>query len=158
MAAPIPAALWAVHPLATTNALLNATATVLLLWGYVLIKQRREKAHERTMFAAFGVSTLFLACYLYYHFIVAGHVSFSGPPSVRPVYYAILVSHIVLAITVPPLAITTIVLGLKDKRIAHRRWAKLTFPIWLYVSVTGVVIYVMLYHIYAPAEQAGILR
>ena len=139
--------MFVVHYLPTINAALNATATVLLVVGLILIKQRREQAHKIIMLAAFGVSMLFLACYLWYHFQV-GHVKFAGPEPIRTVYHIMLQSHVLLAATVPVLAGRTIYLGLADRRMAHRRWAKWTFPIWLYVSVTGVVIYVMLYHVY----------
>ncbi len=133
--------------LPTINASLNALAGVLLVIGYVLIKRRQEIAHRNVMLAAFGVSTLFLVCYLVYHAQV-GSVSFQGPPLVRTIYLLILVSHILLAATVPVLAGLNIYWGLKDYRQKHRRLAKWTFPIWLYVSVTGVVIYVMLYHLF----------
>jgi uncharacterized membrane protein YozB (DUF420 family) len=137
--------------LPTLNAALNSLATVLLIVGYVLIKRRRETAHKWTMLAAFGVSVVFLVSYLVYHY-KAGHVSFTGPQPIRTAYYAMLISHVVLAAAVPILAIGTIYHGLRDRRATHRRWAWWTFPIWLYVSVTGVVIYVMLYHVYlAPA-------
>jgi uncharacterized membrane protein YozB (DUF420 family) len=139
------------HYLPTVNATLNATATVLLVSGYVLIKRRRETAHKRVMLTAFGVSIAFLTCYLIYHFNV-GSVRFQGPADVRTVYYIILISHILLAVTVPVLAGVTIYLGYRDRRERHVRWAKWTFPIWLYVSVTGVVIYVMLYHLYPAAD------
>jgi uncharacterized membrane protein YozB (DUF420 family) len=103
------------------------------------------------MLMAFGVSIAFLTCYLIYHFNV-GSVRFQGPSDVRTVYLIILVSHILLAVTVPVLAGVTIYLGYRDLRQRHIRWAKWTFPIWLYVSVTGVVIYVMLYHLYPSAD------
>ncbi len=136
------------------NASLNALATLLLVVGYVLIKRRQETAHKLTMLACFAVSTVFLACYLTYHYQLEG-VSKRFPsyplPAVRYMYYAVLLSHIVLAATVPFLAIATIWLGLADKRQAHRRLARWTFPIWLYVSITGVIVYLMLYQIYPPA-------
>lgn len=135
------------HPLATVNAALNATATLLLIAGWLLIKGRREAAHKWVMLSAFGVSCIFLACYVAYHLQV-GSVKFGGAGAVRGVYLAILISHIILAATVPVLAIITIYFGLRDRRTAHRRIARWTFPIWLYVSVTGVVIYWMLYHLY----------
>lgn len=141
-----------VRQLPTVNALLNLTATILLVTGYVLIKRGREQAHKRSMLAAFAVSTVFLICYLVYH-QQAGHVSFTGPPAVRTIYLAILLSHVLLAITVPVLALTTIYLGLRDRRVAHRRWARWTFPIWLYVSITGVVVYIMLYQLYPPGPE-----
>jgi putative membrane protein len=143
--------------LPTVNASLNATATVLLIIGYTLIKQRRETAHKWVMLTAFGVSMLFLACYLVYHGKV-GHVKFSGPQPVATVYRTILFSHIVLAAAVPVLAGRTLYLGLRDRRELHRRWAKWTFPIWLYVSITGVVIYFMLYHLYPPATTGGTIH
>jgi uncharacterized membrane protein YozB (DUF420 family) len=136
-----------VHDLPAVNASLNGLATVLLVAGYVLIKQRRETAHKWTMLAAFGVSIAFLVCYLVYHFQVRS-IPFTDPSPVKYVYYTILISHVILAATVPVLAIVTIVNGLRDQRETHRRWAWWTFPIWLYVSITGVVIYVMLYHLW----------
>ena len=109
------------------------------------------------MLAAFGVSVLFLICYLAYHFQV-GSVRFQGPPAVRAVYLTILITHVILAATVPVLAGVTIYLGLKDRRRKHRQWARWTFPIWLYVSVTGVVIYLMLYQLYPPPADTAIIR
>lgn len=137
----------AVHPLATLNATLNATATVLLVLGYLLIRQRREAAHKRAMLAAFGVSVAFLTSYLIYH-ATAEPARFGGTGAAAYVYYFILISHIVLAIVVPFLAIATMVLGLRDQRPQHRRLARWTFPIWLYVSITGVAVYALLYHLY----------
>jgi uncharacterized membrane protein YozB (DUF420 family) len=134
-----------VADLPTLNAVLNASATVLLVVGYSFIKQGREQAHKRAMLAAFVVSILFLISYLTYHY-QALHVKFTGPATVRYVYYAILIPHVILAAAVPFLAVTTIYLGLTDQRPRHRRLARWTFPIWLFVSVTGVIVYVMLYH------------
>jgi putative membrane protein len=137
------------------NASLNALAAVLLVVGYVLIKQKREAAHKWTMIGCFGVSCVFLACYVTYHvlkqqFTGQAHTSFSKDAGdvIRTVYFTILITHILLAIAVPFLAIITIYSGLKDWRPFHRKIAWWTFPIWLYVSVTGVVVYVMLYHLY----------
>lgn len=132
--------------LPTLNAALNALSTLLLVVGYLLIKGRRETAHKWTMLGAFGVSVIFLVSYLVYHY-TAGHVSFIGPQPIRTAYYAMLISHVVLAAAVPVLALGTIYHGLRDNRAKHRRWARWAFPIWLYVSVTGVLIYVMLYQI-----------
>ncbi len=132
--------------LPTVNASLNGAATVLLLVGYVLIKDRRERAHRNVMLTAFGVSVAFLCCYLVYHFQV-GSVRFQGTGLLKAAYLAILISHIVLAVTVPFLAGGAIYLGLRDAREKHRRLVRWAFPIWLYVSVTGVVIYLMLYHL-----------
>jgi len=142
--------LLAVHPLATINALLNATATVLLLTGYVLVRKRRLVGHKRVMLSAFGVSVVFLTSYLAYHVwpVGAAATPFQGTGASKTLYYVILVSHIVLAMTVPVLAPVTIWLGLKDSRSKHRQVARWTFPIWLYVSITGVVVYFMLYHLF----------
>jgi uncharacterized membrane protein YozB (DUF420 family) len=135
------------------NASLNALATVLLIAGYVLIKRRQEAAHKWTMLACFAVSVVFLACYLTYHYHLEGvSKPFPSypPPAIRITYFAILISHIILAAAVPFLAIGTIYLGLANKRLAHRRLARWTFPIWLYVSITGVIVYLMLYQLYPP--------
>jgi len=134
------------HPLAHVDAVLNGIATLLLVCGYVLIRQRREQAHKVVMMSAFGTSVVFLICYLTHHAIV-GTVKFPGQGAVRLVYYPILLSHIVLAATVPVLAIASIYLGWRDRRVAHRRLSKWTYPVWLYVSVTGVIVYAMLYHL-----------
>ena len=135
------------------NASLNALATVLLVAGYVQIKRRQETAHKWTMLACFGVSVLFLACYLTYHFnIPGGSKRFpSYPPiSIQYAYKGLLLTHVVLAALVPFLAIATITTGLRDARLWHRRLAKVTFPIWLYVSVTGVIVYLLLYQLFPP--------
>jgi putative membrane protein len=138
-----------VSTLPHVNAGLNLLATVLLVAGYVLIKQRRETAHKWTMLASFGVSTAFLVCYVIYHISIGGSRHFpSDAGFIRWIYLTILVTHIVLAMAVPFLAIGTIYLGLKDLRQKHVKWARWTFPIWLYVSITGVIVYVMLYHLY----------
>lgn len=138
------------HDLPAVNAALNLTAAVLLVVGYVLIKRRRETAHKWTMLAALATSVVFLGCYLVYHYHV-GSVRFEGPPTVRVVYLAILLTHVVLAAAVPVLALATIYFGLRDWRRWHVAWARWTLPIWLYVSVTGVVVYLMLYHLYPSA-------
>jgi putative membrane protein len=139
-------ALLAVHDLAKVNATLNATAAVLLLIAYRFIRQRKIEAHRRTMLAAFTVSCLFLVCYVIYH-ISVGSVPFDKPGWVRTVYLVILFTHTVLAATVPFLAIATLRRGLKREDARHRKIARWTFPIWLYVSVTGVVVYVLLYQV-----------
>jgi uncharacterized membrane protein YozB (DUF420 family) len=157
----------AAHFLAHLNALLNATAAALLVAGYVLIKRRRERAHKRAMLWAFAASVIFLLSYGAYHFGVLGTATtrFAGQGPVRYFYYTILTTHIVLAALVPFLALVTIYLGLRtgagigpgdggempqtqagaaDRR-RHRAIARWTLPIWLYVSVTGVIVYLMLY-------------
>jgi len=126
-----------------TNAVLNATSALLLLAGLAFIKQGRREAHRLCMIAALAVSSLFLVGYLTYHF-QAGTTHYSGTGPVRTLYLSILATHTVLAITVPPLAITTLVRALQERFDRHRRIARITFPIWLYVSVTGVVVYLML--------------
>lgn len=136
--------LLAVHPLATTNAVLNGIATLLLVAGWIAIARGNWKAHRACMIAAFAVSAVFLACYLTYHWLV-GHVPFRGQGPIRAVYFSILISHILLAVAVPVLAIAMFVLAWRGRWAAHRRLGRVTLPIWLYVSVTGVVIYLMLY-------------
>lgn len=131
--------------LPAVNASLNALATILLIVGYGLIKGGRRRAHQVTMLSAFATSIVFLVCYLVYHYF-AGSKHFEGTGLVRPVYFAILISHVILAAAVPVLASITIYRGLKAQWAQHKRLARVTFPIWLYVSVTGVIIYAMLYH------------
>ena len=135
-----------VHALPAVNASLNALAGVLLLVGYALIRARRIELHRKVMIAAFATSSLFLVCYVVYH-VQAGNVRFMRQGFVRPLYFTILITHVTLAATVPPLALVTLSRGLKAKFARHRAIARWTLPIWLYVSVTGVVIYWMLYHL-----------
>jgi uncharacterized membrane protein YozB (DUF420 family) len=134
-----------VHYLPTLNAVLNGTAAVLLVTGVTLIRRRRIAQHRTVMLTAFGVSVAFLISYLVYHAQV-GSVPFKHPGAIRTVYFSILVTHTLLAATVPVLAIITLNRGLRGRFDRHRAIAKWTFPIWLYVSVTGVVVYLMLYH------------
>jgi len=133
-----------VHELPAVNATLNAIAAVLLCVAYVLIRQRRIEAHRRTMIAAFVTASLFLVSYIVYHAQV-GSVRFTRVGFVRPLYFAILITHVTLAATVLPLAIVTLSRGLKAQYDRHRAIARWTLPIWLYVSVTGVLVYVLLY-------------
>ena len=133
-----------IHDLPAVNATLNATAAVLLVSGYTLIRNGRRQAHRRVMLAAFTVSTLFLISYLVYHWHV-GSVHYPHTGAIRGVYLTILFTHTALAATVPVLAIMTLRRALKGKFDRHRRLAHWTLPIWLYVSVTGVVVYLMLY-------------
>lgn len=158
------------HPLVHANAALNALATTLLLVGLARVKRGRETAHGRTMIAALVVSALFLTSYLA-KYAVAADVRFTATGPVRYVYLAILGSHVLLAVTVPFLAVTAMVLGSRalgwgraaslapDERLAyrrrHRRLVRWAFPVWLYVSITGVVVYFMLYHIWPSAELAA---
>jgi uncharacterized membrane protein YozB (DUF420 family) len=130
--------------LPTLNALLNTTCAVLLCWGYFFIRRGDIQAHRRMMTAAFATSVLFLASYLVYHFNV-GSVKFAKTGPVRTIYFTVLISHTVLAIFVAPMAIITIYRAWKGKFERHRKLARITLPLWLYVSVTGVMVYVMLY-------------
>ncbi len=137
--------------LPAVNAGLNGLATLLLVAGYALIRAKKIAAHKAAMLTAFGTSVAFLACYVAYHVALhhytgSGSKHYPADAPLRPLYLAILVSHVVLAAAVPVLAVVTIRHGLKANWTKHRRIAKITFPIWLYVSVTGVVIYWMLYH------------
>ena len=132
--------------LPTVNATLNAISAVLLVWAYSLIRRKRVEQHRRAMLAAFTTSCLFLICYLVYHAQV-GTVRFQHPGTIRMVYLTILATHTVLAATVPVLAVITLRRGLAARYDKHRRIARWTLPIWLYVSVTGVVVYLMLYHL-----------
>ena len=133
-----------VQDLPAVNATLNALAGVLLVVGYVLIRRGQQELHRKVMLAAFTTSALFLACYLIYHAQV-GSVPFTRQGAVRPIYFAILITHIVLAAAVLPLALITLSRGLKARYRKHRAIARWTLPIWLYVSVTGVLVYVLLY-------------
>ena len=133
--------------LPAVNATLNAVSAILLIAGYLLIRQRRVTEHRRIMLAAFATSTMFLVSYLVYHANV-GSRPFNGVGPIRTVYFAILVSHIILAAAILPLALITLSRALGARFDAHRRIARWTLPIWLYVSVTGVVVYVMLYWMY----------
>jgi uncharacterized membrane protein YozB (DUF420 family) len=133
-----------VHDLPTLNAVLNGTAAVLLAIGYVLIRNGKREAHKRVMIAAFCTSILFLIDYLIYHAQV-GSVHYTHTGALRVVYFTILISHTLLAVSVPVLAIMTLRRALKGEFARHRRLAKWTWPIWMYVSVTGVVVYLMLY-------------
>ncbi len=135
-----------VQELPAVNAVLNATASVLLVTAYVLIRKGRREAHKRVMITAFSVSTLFLISYLTYH-TLAGVVYYPGTGWIRRVYLTILTTHTALAVTVPVLAIITLRRGLKGWFERHRKIARWTLPIWLYVSVTGVVVYLMLYQL-----------
>lgn len=134
-----------IESLSTVNAVLNGVCTVLLLCGYLAIRQKKIDAHRCLMLAAFATSILFLASYVVYHTFGQTVHRFVGPALATIVYRIILFSHIILAALVPVLAMRTIYLGIKDRRASHRRLARWTFPIWLYVSVTGIVVYLMLY-------------
>jgi putative membrane protein len=133
-----------VQDLPAVNATLNAISAVLLFTGYLLIRRRRVTLHRRCMIAACVTSSLFLVCYVTYHAQV-GSVRFTRPGFVRPLYFTILITHVTLAVLVLPLAVVTLSRGLKKRFDRHRAIARWTLPIWLYVSVTGVLVYVLLY-------------
>jgi putative membrane protein len=133
-----------VHDLPALNATLNALSGILLLAGYILIRLRHIKPHRRCMIAAFVTSSIFLVSYIVYHAQV-GSVRFTRQGLVRPLYFTILVTHVTLAAAVLPLAVITLSRGLKERYPQHIRIARWTLPIWLYVSVTGVLVYVLLY-------------
>ncbi len=128
------------------NAALNTATAALLTTGYLLIRRRRIALHRACMLSAFALSMLFLASYLYYH-AHAGIRHYPGTGWLRSVYFAILVTHTVLAAAVPPLAVVTITFGLAARHPAHRKVARWTLPIWLYVSATGVAVYLLLYRL-----------
>lgn len=132
--------------LPTVNATLNSIAAILLVRGWILIKRRDFEAHKKTMLAAFATSALFLVSYLVYHYNV-GSVKFTGTGAIRAIYFVILISHIVLAAVITPLALITLYRAWKNQLDRHRRLARITLPLWLYVSVTGVAVYAMLYHL-----------
>ena len=135
-----------VRDLPAVNATLNATSAVLLTYGYTLIRRRRIEQHKRVMVAAFSVSVLFLICYVIYHAQI-GSMPFQKTGPIRTVYFFILITHVILAAAVPVLAIVTLRRAWHGKFDRHRAIAKWTLPIWLYVSVTGVIVYWMLYHL-----------
>jgi putative membrane protein len=143
-------ALISTNDLPTLNAALNSLSAVFLFTGYLFIRSKNQSAHRACMLVAFACSVLFLISYLIYHYQV-GSVPFKGRGWVRAVYFTILLTHTILAVTVVPLAIITLIRALREKFAAHRRIARWTFPIWLYVSVTGVVVYGMLYWL-APSR------
>jgi putative membrane protein len=140
----------ALRALPALNALLNSTSAVLVVLAYRAIRQLRIERHRALMLSAAAVSALFLASYVAYHAQV-GSVRFTAQGLARAVYFAVLISHTILAVVTVPLVVRTLFLGLRRRDDRHRRIARWTLPIWLYVSVTGVVVYVMLYQLYPPA-------
>ena len=135
-----------ISDLPTVNATLNTISTVLLTIGFLMIRRRKIVAHRNCMIAAFVVSGLFLTSYLIYHYH-AGSTPFEGSGWIRSVYFAVLIPHIILAATILPLALITLYLALRKQFTKHRRIARWTLPIWLYVSITGIIVYWMLYHL-----------
>jgi uncharacterized membrane protein YozB (DUF420 family) len=139
-----------VAALPTVNALLNGASALLLVTGYLLIRRRRVTAHKVCMLTAFVSSTIFLVSYLTLRYY-AGLTRFGGQGWIRPIYFSILVSHTILAAAIVPLALMTLSRALRARFDRHVRIARWTLPLWLYVSVTGVLVYVILYHLYAPS-------
>lgn len=138
-----------VQVMPVVNASLNALSGVLLLTAYVFIRRKRVQQHRRFMLAACFTSITFLVCYVLNHYLRHGVVThFTGTGWVRPLYFSILTSHTILAVTIVPLAILSVINGLKMRVAQHRRVAKWTFPLWMYVSVTGVLVYFFLYQWY----------
>lgn len=134
------------HIFPALNASLNASAALLMTVGYVGIRTKRVALHRACMIAAVAVSTVFLICYVTYHIRKGEPTRFGGIGAIRTVYFTMLISHIVLAVAIVPLVLRTVYLGIKGRREQHRRWARWTFPLWYYVSVTGVLVYYFLYH------------
>jgi len=139
-----------IHYLPSVDATLNAASAVFLTLGFFFIRQRNIRAHKACMLSAFTTSMIFLVCYLTYHYF-HGTTHFRGQGAVRSFYFALLGSHTVLAAVIVPLALTTLYRALRHRFPQHKRIARWTLPVWLYVSVTGVVVYLMLYHLY-PAR------
>lgn len=134
--------------LPAVNASLNGLSALLLTAGFIFIKRGNKVAHRNCMIGALATSIVFLACYLTYHFTVQAVTRFVNPPAWRPVYLAILLTHTVLATAIVPLVLITTVRALRERFDAHKKIARWTWPLWMYVSVTGVVIYLLLYQIF----------
>lgn len=146
-----------VSDLPAINATLNGTATILLLAGFAFIKNERKLAHRNCMVAAFCVSAIFLVTYVTHKILIHGvHTPFGGEGALRIFYYVMLTSHILLAMTIVPLVLVTMTHAIKARYDRHRAWARWTYPIWLYVSVTGVLVYFMLYQWFPAAKTAGL--
>lgn len=144
--------------LPTVDACLNATSSVLLVSGLVAIKRGARKLHERLMYLAFAASLAFLSCYLWYHFVVIpeiGPTKYNGTGAIKTFYLGMLLTHVVLAVVNVPLCLVTFAHARAARWERHKRWAKATYPVWLYVSVTGVLVYLFLYVWNPPATGAG---
>ena len=140
-----------IHDLPTVNASLNGLSAVFLTCGYIFIKQGKRDAHRNAMLAAFFTSALFLVCYLTYHILVKGVTRFQGPGLSRPIYLLILTTHSILAVVIVPMILRALWLAFKQRWEGHKRLTRWTWPMWLYVSVTGVIVYMMLY-VWYPAR------
>ena len=144
----------AIAVLPHVNAGLNAAAAVFLIIGFILIRRRSRRAHRAAMLTATSISGLFLISYVTLRFF-APIFAFQGEGTIRIFYFALLASHVVLAIAIVPLVSITLIRALSERFDAHRRIARWTWPVWMYVSVTGIIVYLMLYQIYPAAEVAG---
>lgn len=148
------AAPWVYH-LPEINATLNALSAIALLTGYGFIRKGKVMQHRASMLTAFGCSAVFLCGYLYFHFEI-GVVRFGGRGWIRPVYFTLLTTHTILAVVILPLVLITLYRAVTNQFIKHQAIARWTLPLWLYVSVTGVMVYVMLYRMYPPIFPAGV--
>ena len=144
-----------ISDLPAVNASLNALSTAFIITGLILIKAERKRAHMVAMTCALVTSTAFLACYLTYHFNVAAVTKFTHPGWPKALYFFILLTHIPLAVAIIPLVFLTVIPALRARYDQHRKWAKITAPLWLYVSVTGVLVYLMLYVWFPPIGNSG---
>jgi uncharacterized membrane protein YozB (DUF420 family) len=140
---------------AELNATLNGTSAILLACGYAAIRSGKMKVHKAFMISAFVVSTVFLASYLIYHYRIGGSIHFKGQGWIRPVYFALLLSHTVLAIVIVPMILVTLRRAWLEKFDRHRIIARWTLPLWFYVSVTGVIVYILLYQVYPNVHLAA---
>ena len=137
--------------LPAVNACLNGASTIFLIFGYIYIKKGRQDAHRNCMVSALITSTTFLSCYLVYHYF-AGRTTFQNPQWFRPIYLVILLTHTVLAVVIVPMVLVTVIQAIRQRWESHKKIARWTWPIWMYVSVTGVVIYLLLYQIFPQAK------
>ena len=135
-----------VHDLPTVNASLNGLSAIFLGFGYAFIKQGKRDAHRNCMVAAFITSAVFLICYITYHSLIKGVTRFQGPPVPRAIYLTILITHSILAVIIVTMILVVLRRAVKQRWEAHKRLARWTWPLWMYVSVTGVIVYMMLYH------------
>jgi uncharacterized membrane protein YozB (DUF420 family) len=143
-----------VEQMPALNATLNGLATVFLLFGYFFIKRENREAHKKCMIAAFVTSAVFLSCYLWYHYHSPGHTVLRHPTAwINWLYYIILISHIILAVTIVPMILFTLNHARLERFDKHKRIAKITWPLWMYVSVTGVVVYLFLYVFFAEHTE-----
>jgi putative membrane protein len=139
--------------LPAVNAALNTLSTIFLTCGYIFIRRQRQVAHRNCMIGAVISSTLFLTCYLIYHYN-AGRTVFRDPPWFRPIYLTILLTHTILAVVIVPMVLTTLYRAARRQFDRHKKIARWTWPIWMYVSITGVIIYFLLYHIFPQAGRS----